>query len=210
MSAHFPPPPPPPRIRVDSRELRPGRLGYAVGAAFIVLGIVAGVVGFGVMLYRTVALPEFSARVEGSAEAVFTVVPEPGEIGLYSSPAGADESACRLVTPDGEEESFGFPPYGHSIGSGSRSWSLVGSFSHDGEGEYTLVCEGDPGTVYAVAEVEDGAGFFATITGAMAAFVGLPFAGLVVGLPILITTGARRNRHKRRLLGERARYPRHS
>lgn len=207
MSAHHPPFPPRPPF-VDPRELRPRRFWYVCGAGVIVLGVLAGIAVFAALVIGALELPEFRGRVEGSGEAVFAVDGESFErIGLYSGPAGADRDACALVLPDGGEQEFGGPSVSHSVETGNTSWSLVGDAPRSADGEYTLVCDGEPGTVYAVGSVGGGAGFMAGVAGALAAFVGLPLAGFAIGLPILVVTGVRRHRHHRRLLGERSRPP---
>ncbi|NYH53160.1 hypothetical protein HNR06_002749 [Nocardiopsis arvandica] len=165
-----------------------------------------GTAVFIAMVYRTAGVPGFDARLRGSGEAVFTADGEFPRIGLYSSPAGADGSACSLVLPGGEERAFEPPPYKHTVQGGGGEWSLVGA--HPGAaGEHALVCDGAPGTVYAVAGLQDGSRFFGDLLTALASFVGTPLAGLLVGAPILVTTGVRRSRHRKRLLGERARHP---
>lgn len=209
MSAQYPHPPPPPHrhARVDAGELRPKRLWYGVGAGVIVLGVVVGVVAFLLMMIRTLGLPDFAAEVQGSGQAVFTVGAEDPRFELYTSPADADASACSLLPPDGGELGFGPPGNSHDINVNGESWSLVGALTPGQAGEYTLVCEGDAQTVYAVAEGNSGAELFGGIASALTTFVGVPFAGVVVGLSILIVTGVRRQRHKTRLLAARAGYP---
>jgi hypothetical protein len=190
--------------RIDPAELRPRRLWYGVGAAVFALAVVVGVAGFAVMIVRMTALPDFVAEVRGPGEAVFTVDEEFGQLGLYSSPAGADERSCTVALPDGGERAFDWPAYSHSVESGGTSWSLVGAAESAGPGEYTLVCDGDPDVLYALGDLRDGGRTFALeFAGTMTWILGVPFLGLVLGGTVLVVTGARRNAHHRRLLAER-------
>ncbi|MGW5876221.1 hypothetical protein ACWFMI_06665 [Nocardiopsis terrae] len=206
MSFPHPPPhghPGPVPIRVDPRELRPGRFWYAVGALVLVGGFVTALVGFLVSVLSTVALPEFEARVSSGQEAVFTVTETDTLLGLYSS--GGDADPCVLVRPDGTESGFGLPGYSHDVDTGSESWSLVGAQEAPETGEYTLSCPGASGTAeFAVADVGDGGAEFVRGVAGTLLWAFVPsFLGLLLGLPVLITTAVRRNRHRRRLLVER-------
>ncbi|WP_116245463.1 hypothetical protein [Nocardiopsis sp. FIRDI 009] len=209
MSVPYPHPPGHPTGPViDPRELRPRRLWYAVGAAVVATGLLGGFAGFVWAVFQTLRLPEFEAELRDPGEVVFTVGDGVRQLGLYTSPAGADADACVLVLPDGGERAFSFPPYGHDVETGSESWSLVGAAETAGGGEYTLACDGGQDTVHAVADIGDGGRTFVTnVLGAFAAIGGGVLVALAVGGPILVVTGVRRGRHKRRLIGERARPP---
>lgn len=192
----------PPRVHVDPRELRPGRGWYVVGALVLVVGFATAFTGFMVSVFSTVSMSEFEARVTSGQEASFTVE-EPGfELGLYASSGGGSD-ACSLVLPDGSESGFGRPGYSHS----SESWALVGTQQIAEAGEYTLSCSHASETSeFAVANNGDGGVEIARGVGAAFLWAIVPsLLGLATGLPILITTGVRRNRLHRRLLAERHR-----
>ncbi|MCY9787261.1 hypothetical protein KIK06_25600 [Nocardiopsis sp. EMB25] len=203
MSAH-----PLRRPLVDPRELRPRRVWYVLGTGVITLGILVGIAGFAVMMVRMLAPPEFEAELRGSGEVTFTLDEGVGRLGLYASPWDADGYSCVLVLPDGQEREFGFPPYSHSVDTLSESWALAGDAETAGAGEYALACDGGADTAFGVTDIQDGERtFLANLMGAFASILGAPLTGLLVGAPILIVTAARRNRHRRRLLGERGRSP---
>ncbi|CAL9464902.1 hypothetical protein SUDANB121_02728 [Nocardiopsis dassonvillei] len=197
----YPQQPPP---RVSPSELRPGRFGYWAGGTVILLGGIAGAVGFVLFLVRAVALPTFAAQVPGSGEDAFSHSPgeETAIIALYTdSPAGS-YAECGLLTPGGEPVGFTDPEFSHT----SSEWRLAGVASPQESGEYTLVCEGPPDTTYAAAAVPADLGVVGGVMGALASFFLIPLAGLVVGLVLVISTAVRRNGHRKRLLAERSGY----
>lgn len=198
---------PPPRPHVDPSELRPRRRWYAVGTGVIVGLFATGVVGFLVMLFTTLGLPEFDAEVDGTDEAAFSLPAPEGDshrLSLYVSPSGADPDACVLGTPEGETE-FGPSGTSHEVEAGGASWELIGDTGNLEAGEYTLSCAGEEGTTYAVTQENVMGGFFTGILGALGFAFVPPLLGLLIGLPILIVTAVRRNSHKNRLLGARVR-----
>lgn len=205
MSASYPPPRPGPHV--DPSELRPRRRWYVIGAGVIVGLFATGVVGFLVMILTAVELPEFDAEVDGTDEVVFSLpAPEANghRLSLYASPNGADPDACVLGTPEGEAE-FGRSGTTHEVTAGAESWELVGETGNLEAGEYTLSCEGEEGTTYAVTHENVMDGVFSGVLGALGFAFVPPLLGLLLGVPILIVTAVRRDSHKRRLLGERLR-----
>lgn len=211
MSVPYPPaqgPYGPAPIHIDPKELRPGRVWYIVGALVLVCAFVTALVGFVFSMFSTVALPDFEARANAGEEVVFTVDETDFQLGLYASPTG-DQGMCSLVLPDGTEERFGWPGYSHYVEVGGERWELVGSRGIGEAGEYTLTCEAEPGVdTFAVADIGDGgAGFARGLLSSFLWALGAPLLGMAIGLPILIVTGTRRSRHKRRLMTERRQWP---
>ncbi|RKS07294.1 hypothetical protein DFP74_2958 [Nocardiopsis sp. Huas11] len=201
---------------VDASDPRPRRVRHRVGAVAIALAALAGVAGLAgftglaITLTRSPELPDFVAEVRGPGEASFTVDEGFTQPGLYSSPADADEGACAVVLPDGEERDFDRPPYGHTIASGDWGWSLVGRThpvepgDQGGPGEYTLVCDGDPEVLYALGDLRDDGRTFALETAdAVAPVLLVPFLALVLGGAALLATGLRRGARERHPLTER-------
>ncbi|GAB3728012.1 hypothetical protein [Nocardiopsis nanhaiensis] len=203
---HHPPYPPqaaPPRI--DAKELRPGRIWYAVGAGILTLGIIGGIVGFIASVASAVSLPEFETRIADSSEETFVLEDGDVNIGLFAAEGGA-EGDCRITDPDGQKWDFGDPGYGHHGNHDDVRWDLVGVFNGAEAGEYLVECRYTGNEAeFAVADV--GGGEDDIMSGAAVGLVlmlGLPSAGLAIGVPTMIVTGVRRGRHKRRLMAERA------
>ena len=198
----------PPRVHVDSRELRPGRGWYVVGALVLVGGFATALVGFLLSVVSTVTLPEFEARVTSGAETTFTVE-EPGfELALFAySGHGSDSGSCSLVLPDGSESGFDQPGYEFNAEWNGEGWTLVGTQQITESGEYTLVCS--PGSDLAeFAAANNGDGGVEIVRGVGAAFLWAivpSLLGLAIGLTIIIRTLVVRNRHRSRLLAERQR-----
>ena len=196
-------PPQPPRV--DSSELRPGRVGYWAGGLVIVLGVIAGIALFVFFIIRAVAPPDLAVEVPDGARGTFSYTPdaETPNIALYSTSAAGSFDDCGLLTPSGEPLGFSAP----GVTQEGPELVLVGVVLSPPEpGEYTLVCEGVSGATYSAAAVPDDFGLAGGIVGALISFFLIPLAGFVLGLILIITTAVRRNKHKKRLLAERGGY----
>lgn len=207
MAAPYPGPygPPP---QVDPRELRPSRAWFWVGGVLIPLSIVLGVVLFVVLLFRGLALPEFSARTQGAQSTTFTVDsrehPEPGWL-LYGSPKNVDHTACALISPDEQILTFSYPTFNHEWEGSEGAWAMVGMADLTEPGEYTLTCQAPDGVRFGIAYGGDTTGNMMTgLLGALGSLLIIPFLGVVGGVVLIIVTAVRRGRHRQQLLNERS------
>lgn len=191
--------------RIDPKEIRPGRIGFVVGALILIVGLIGGIVGFIISLVSAVSLPELQHRVQESQSVTFELAgAEAVNLGLYSN-GNALPNDCVLIDGDGRETGFDSPGYSHNGTLNGESWRLVALQNDMVPGEYTLDCrETGMGTTYALGDIGDGEeGFVRGTLTALAFMIGLPVLGLIVGVTIMVVTGVRRGRHRRQLIAER-------
>lgn len=206
MTTMVPPPRPP---EIDPAELRPRRLWYWAGSVLLVLGVAGGITGFVLGIFSAVRAPDFTAEFTDGEAVTFEAERPNGDgrtwlvytdSGLTSSDI---EDHCRVEGPGGAVGDSA--PYSHEFSKNGTGWSLAASLEVTEPGEYTISCTAGTDARYAVAYGDDGSDLVVGIVGALASFFLAPLLGLLIGGGILLATGVRRGRHKRRLQAERMR-----
>lgn len=186
---------------VDPRQLRPRRFWYGVGAALLLIGFAGGALGFGMSLWRVLALPEFTVHFSSGETATVEVdrVGEPSRAWLVyaDEPISAIGADCT-VEGEGAHSQLDFA-HSHEVESGGQYWGLVGRIQVEEPGRYEITCDSEREVDYAVA-YGDSVGGFAQGVALVFAAAGLPvLVGAAGGVVVLVVTGVRRSRHRRRL-----------
>lgn len=196
---------------VSSRELRPGRAGYVVAGAVVLLCILGGVGAFVFGIGRAVvAFPELDRTFDAGVPTAVTLTADPEKV-LFADRdlAGSD---CSVTGGPGEATFRGIS-YSFEFSADGKQWHAVNRFAVSAAGTYTVTCaprdRGAAGPVrFAVGDAPDLGGYFGGLFGGIAALAGLPCLGVVVGGTIALITAVRRSSTKKRLLAERTpRYP---
>lgn len=186
---------------VDPRDLRPRRVWYVVGAALIVCGLVGAVVGFGIGVWRAVALPDFVVEFSDGETATFEITevddPQRSWTVYADAPVSMRETDCVVDGPDAHPQLQ--TSHSHTYETGDQYWGAVGTVQAGTPGTHTITCDSGHDLTYAIGYGDSGFGLFRSVATALLAF-GLPLLlGCASGAVVLIVTGVRRNRHDRRL-----------
>ncbi|MBQ1080105.1 hypothetical protein KBX21_02690 [Nocardiopsis sp. B62] len=191
--------PPPPRVEIPAKDIRPRRRWMVVGALALPLGIVLGATAFGTGFSHHQAPEHVSQVVRGSGTTTFEVTEEQtGSLGLFSN-AQSDEEYRFSCALDGA----GAPRFTEKVvGFSHEEWRLVQSATFNTPGRYILTCDGPPDLEYVIADTDAAVAYDNRMLAGVGAMMLSGFAGFVVSLVLLITVGAKRGEHRRRLIRE--------
>ncbi|MGW8531964.1 hypothetical protein [Nocardiopsis sp. NPDC055824] len=200
---HAGPPPPPFRPRIDRRAIRPRPRWFWIGGLCVPGGIAAGALAMWAVTASGSALPDFAGQVESRGEIAFEAAEgEEGAWGLWVSPGDASHHYdCTVEGSDPADHPFSFPGLSYE----SDGWRLVDAIDTPVPGEYTLVCDGDPGVSYAVGDIATAEAANSRRDSGLWALLLLSLAGIVAGPVVIVVTAVRRGRSEARLREEAGR-----
>ncbi|GAA1447209.1 hypothetical protein [Nocardiopsis tropica] len=200
---HAGPLPPPFRPRIDRGAIRPRPRWFWIGGLCVPGGVAAGALAMWAMTAPGSALPDFAGQVESRGEIAFEVAEgEDGAWGLWVSPGDASHHYdCELEGSSAADYPFSFPGLSYE----SDGWKLVDAIDTPVPGEYTLVCDGDPGVSYAVGDIATAEAAHSRRDSGLGALALLSLAGVVAGPAVIVVTAVRRGRSEARLREEAGR-----
>jgi hypothetical protein len=177
---------------LDPRLIRPRRIWYTVAVGIAVLGIVIGVGAFAVGIASvTKSLPHLDQTSASGASTVLRLTG--GHRYAIYQPEGSS-AGCVLAPAAGVEISTS--SYDFTFTSKGRQWHLSHQLKVATTGSYTASCGGAP---FAVGNRPEVGKFVGGIGAGIAALLGLPCVGLVVGTLIGVVVAIRRRSHRNRL-----------
>ncbi|MFJ9556334.1 hypothetical protein ACIRPH_21170 [Nocardiopsis sp. NPDC101807] len=200
---HAGPPLPPFRPRIDRSAVRPRPRWFWIGGLCVPGGIAAGALTLWAMTASGSTLPDFAGQVETRGEISFEAAEgEDGAWGLWVSPGDASHHYdCTVEGSDPADHPFSFPGLSYE----SDGWRLVDAVDTPVPGEYTLVCDGDPGVSYAVGDIATAEAANSRRDSGLGALALLSLAGIVAGPVVIVVTAVRRGRSEARLREEAGR-----
>ena len=177
---------------IDPRLIRPRRIWYAIAVGIAVIGVVLGVAAFAAGIVSvTRSLPHLDQTSTTGASA--TVQLTSARRYAFYLPEGASAS-CVLAPNSGVQESA--PSYEFTFSAKGRQWRLAYHLTVTTSGSYTASCGGAP---FAIGNRPEVGKFVSGIGLGIAALLGLPCFGLVVGTLIGVIVAIRRRNHRTRL-----------
>ncbi|SHN44122.1 hypothetical protein [Cryptosporangium aurantiacum] len=177
---------------IDSSTLRPRRRWYGVAVFIAVLFTAIGIGGFVVgIVTATKSIPDFEQTFTGNQ--VNQVQLDAGRSYAFYVPEGAG----GWNTQFDERIQVKNPGATFSFTRDGQQWTHLRTLTVDTSGTYTIDSDA---TTFAIGEEPEIGQFAGGLGGGIAALVGLPCFGIVVGGIIALVTGLRRSSHKRRLM----------
>ncbi|MCL2471495.1 MAG: hypothetical protein FWF25_07125 [Propionibacteriaceae bacterium] len=170
---------------------KPGAVGFIVGAALIVVGIVVGVIlivaSAGGAMITVTSQPSFPTD-QDAAQVTLTG----GQtMGLWFSDSGRGN--CAIQDPSGNDVNF--VPISTTTTQTVNNYQLVATFQTTDTGEYSILCQSTGAPFqFKVASTLDVAKFGGGVVGGIL----LIFIGGIAGIVVMIVTGVRRSSWTRR------------
>lgn len=176
-------------------RIEPGRTGFVVGAAIIVVGVVAGVVLLATGILSAIGtLPKFTTEFAPGAQQTVRIESS-GTWSLYAGGNGATQASgdCVIRSPEGQEVSADTTTTALNFTRKSRQWYWLSNFTVTSTGTYQFECTGTNGIDrFAIGEKPNVSGFAGRLAGGIIAVAALPCIGFVTGLTLIIITAVRR------------------
>lgn len=177
---------------IDPPQIRPRRIWYAVAVGIAMLGIVVGVGAFAAGIASvSESLPHLDQTSTSGASTVVQLTG--GQRYAIYRPEGS-AGGCVLAPAAGVEISTS--GYDFTFTSKGRRWRLSYQLKVATTGSYTASCGGTP---FAIGNRPEIGKFVGGIGIGIAALLGLPCVGLVVGTVIGVVVAIRRRSHRTRL-----------
>jgi hypothetical protein len=171
-----------------------------MGGVIIGIGLLLGVGIFVLGLVSTISnLPAFTTQFDAGTPAAVTLTGG-REWAIYaaSGSSGHTASVCQVASADGRSVDLKTPGATFTVQRDGQQWTDVQHFTVESDGTYAVACApaDGGGSRYAIGPQPNFGGFFGGIVGSIAALIGLPFLGLVIGVVLIVVTAVRRRRAK--------------
>lgn len=179
-----------PPAPVDRSRLRPGRGGYVLAAAVLVIGwVLAGVLFFLTLSDATGGIETFSSPGTQSVQ-----VTEIGSYTIYGNAADQASAQCTATGPAGDELTLQ-SNVGTTVTLGGQTYASTLRFDADTSGTYRIDCTGTDTVRLAVGPGFAIGGFVGSVLGVVALALLTPLLAFVIWLVTLL----RRNRSAARM-----------
>jgi hypothetical protein len=189
----------PPR-RVPARELRPRRYWFAVAALIAMVGATAGIALFVVAVSGATEdfrRPDQPFRVGEPVTA--RVVAATDKIIWIDGAVGTDRPDCTVSPVDDGDARIESVGAALSYTTGDADWHGLYRLNAARDGQYQVLCQGDPSARLALGDPPQIRGFAGKLGGGLAALFGLPCLGLVGGGVLALVVALRRSAHRKDL-----------